>query len=203
MDNYGFNIKETKFYKLVYTEPFISKAKQQENKIKVSFRLCLEQYLAQQKVIDDPNYNTDFFTNERTLPSGRITSKRQQWLRLLGGYNATLGIVKPSWANLWSKKALEGGKYTKDHTLGVTLVGKIILNEIESRKHLGMTNDEIISDMCNNWVMENLHLWVEVKILKEQHTNDNLSRDLNQLSDYENKLNLLHYENGNIIIVKK
>ena len=129
--------------------------------------------------------------------NNRGTSKLRQFGRLLFGYNGLGHKVGVKIIGLKSQATigLPTNKTTGDHILGVTLVGWIVHNEILSLYNDGVSTDDIIDYMTNQWLFEHLHYWCIAKITREEHKEDNLSRDEHTL---EQKLALEHYEEANI-----
>ena len=65
-----------------------------------------------------------------------------------------------------------------------------------------MDNDRIIAsidNMANNWLKDNLWLWAQCRLTREEHKGSNLKRGTSQSVDY--KLQLKHYEDAGIEIV--
>ena len=51
--------------------------------------------------------------------------------------------------------------------------------------------------MTEEWLPNNLHLWVCVQITKEEHKSDNLARDKHTL---EEKNKMVHFDEGQIVL---
>ena len=83
---------------------------------------------------------------------------------------------------------------------GVTAVGWKIHNIIKDLYEDGRSQRYIVDYMTEQWLPKNLHLWVCVKITKQEHKSDNLARDKHTL---EEKEWLVHYNEANIEILVK
>ena len=115
------------------------------------------------------------------------TSQLRQFNRLNYGYNGLGGRLTPSVTGLYSRATLNNKDTTHDHLFGVTAVGWKV--------------HTIIHDyMTEQWLPNNLHLWIVIKITKDEHKKDNLARDEHTL---EEKENLVHYNEANIEILVK
>ena len=117
--------------------------------------------------------------------------------RLRFGYNGLGFNITPSKVGLQSKASLltKGSDCTSDHILGVTPVGWEIHKAILKLKGNGFSKQSIVKYMIDEWLVNHLHYWVQAKITKLEHKADNLARDKHSLED---KLNLVHYDEGNI-----
>ncbi len=73
---------------------------------------------------------------------------------------------------------------TGDHVFGVVEIGKYIHQEFEN---CGYDLDY----MVNEWLYENLWLWMTIKVSKEEHKKENIERNLHNL---EEKKELKHYK---------
>ena len=187
--------------------------------IKYTFGLRLYQY-AQGKVFDYSCFNnSDILPKEernrskiiKQLRSKRVSSSvAMQFQRLLIGYNGIYVNLTPSKCNLSSVKANENkSKCTQDHVIGVTSVAKYVI-EVFRKDFLKIKdhddwsiydNSKIqksIGEMCNNWLKDNLWLWSQCRITKDEHKADILPRGT-EISIQE-KANLKHYDGANIVI---
>ena len=127
----------------------------------------------------------------------RGTSKLRQEGRLTFGYNGLGWKVGVKITGLRSQATLglPANETTGDHILGVTLVGWIVHNEILSKYDDGVSTDDIIDYMTNEWLFDQLHYWCIAKITREEHKEENLPRDEHTL---EQKLSLEHYDEADI-----
>ncbi len=88
--------------------------------------------------------------------------------------------------------SVKGVEKTADHLLGTTQIGKYIHEQFEK-------NDWDIDYMVNEWLYENLWLWMTIKVTKTEHKKDNIIRNDHTI---EEKLELKHYTNTSEIILK-
>ena len=79
---------------------------------------------------------------------------------------------------------LKGVKTTADHLLGTTQIGKHIHEECEKYNW-------DFDYMVNEWLYENLWLWMTIKVTTEEHRKDNIIRNEHSIED---KLLLKHYK---------
>ena len=79
---------------------------------------------------------------------------------------------------------VKGVKTTHDHLLGAVKIGEKVHSEFEK-------NDFDIDYMVNEWLYENLWLWMTIKVTKEEHRKDNILRNEHTIED---KLLLKHYK---------
>lgn len=77
------------------------------------------------------------------------------------------------------------GKTIKDHVFGTVEIGKYIHQEFE--KH-----NRDINYMVEEWLYENLWLWITIKVSKNEHKKENIERNLHTI---EEKKELKHYKN--------
>ncbi len=81
---------------------------------------------------------------------------------------------------------------TKDHVFGTVEIGKFIHSEFEK-------NSFDIDYMVNEWLYENLWLWMTIKVSKEEHKKENIERNSHTLNE---KKELRHYKNISDLIFK-
>ncbi len=130
----------------------------------------------------------------------RGTSKLRQFGRLLFGYNGLGWKIGVSITDLRSKASigLPSDKNTGDHVVGVTLVGWLCHEKILECMNNGMSNMEVVDYMKNEWLYDHLHYWSMIQITRDEHKEENLSRDEHTLQE---KLNLDHYLEAGIEVV--
>ena len=131
------------------------------------------------------------------------SSPNQKFHRLVFGYNGLGFNFSGTKIGLYSEGVLnlekKGNLCTGEHVVGVTEVGKIVWNVILVMYKAGKSKDEIVDYMVNEWLENNLHLWCQVQILKSEDRN--LKRAQHT---YDEKINLVHYDEAGIkIVVKK
>jgi hypothetical protein len=164
------------------------------------FGLALNRYLSD---LEYHKTQPDWFVQSYRNDNHRNTCLENQIYRLIIGYNGIGGVLTPGITNLYSEEALkcnDNSLLTDDHIIGVTEVGRIVRNIIDSLLEQGLTNDEIINYMSYEWLPENLYLWVKAKITRKEHKKNNLPRNKHTL---EEKVNLVHYNIGKIKLVIK
>mgnify|MGYP003112333531 CR=1 FL=1 len=144
----------------------------------------------------DQSQDVDLVKIYTTLNENGTCGLRQLG-RLRFGYNGLGFRITPSKVGLQSKASLfvKSSDCTSDHVLGVTPVGWKIHEVILRLLGQGFSKESVVKYMIENWLSFHLHYWVEAKITKLEHKEDNLARDKHSLED---KLNLVHYDEGNI-----
>jgi len=148
----------------------------------------------------DMTQDTDLVDDYTKLNKNDTCGLRQLG-RLLFGYNGLGFKISPAKTGLQSRASLhvKGSECTSDHIVGVTLAGWEIHTKIKELFDKGEPKETIVNMMVKNWLSDNLHLWVQAKITKEEHKKDNLARDKHTL---QQKLNLVHYDEGNIQLLQ-
>ena len=126
------------------------------------------------------------------------SSKLRQFNRLNYGYNGLGGRLTPGVTSLYSRATLDDKDTTHDHLFGVTAVGWEVHTIIKKLFDEGRSSKFIHDYMTEQWLPNNLHLCVMVKITKDEHTKDNLARDEHTL---EEKENLVHYNEAGIEVL--
>jgi hypothetical protein len=140
--------------------------------------------------------------------TNQTSSKAKQFQRLSLGYNALTLHLSPSICNLSSIAANKKYKdTTKDHIIGVTSSAQYIKHIFQE----GKASDEIIwtdekylinriDYMTNIWLKDNLWLWAQCRITKDEHKPENLLRVSNKniRDEILYKAQLKHYENADI-----
>lgn len=176
--------------------------------------LRLSQYAAGKKfdhttkiTPEDEKIRTKVVENFRKSRGKKRSSREQQFNRLLLGYYGIPFNLTPKRCNLSSEAANlfsdQKGKTTNDHVVGVTDASIHIINEFRKDLPDNPWEDlcwvsERIKYMCNDWLPENLWLWAQCRVTREEHKADNLKREVKK--DIEYKLNLEHYNEANIKI---
>lgn len=79
---------------------------------------------------------------------------------------------------------------TMDHLLGAQLIGKTVHEAFEKSGF-----DETY--MVNTWLYENLWLWMTIKVTKEEHHPDNISKTV---MDVELKKRMSHYNKVSTLV---
>ena len=126
------------------------------------------------------------------------TSKLRQFNRLNYGYNGLGGRLTPGVTDLYSRATLHDKNTTHDHLFGVTAVGWEVHTIIKKLFDEGRSSKFIHDYMTEQWLPNNLHLWIVIKITKDEHKKDNLARDEHTL---EEKENLVHYNEAGIEVL--
>ena len=211
-------VKESKLQEL--TKDSINKIWLNDSQIiKYTFGLRLYQY-AQGKVFDYSCFKNSSILpvddNDRSQIIKQLRSKRRsstvaaQFQRLLLGYNGIYVNLTPSRCNLSSQQANKNkSKCTQDHVIGVTSVAQYVIEifrkdflKIEEKEDWSLfDNSKIqnrIGEMCDKWLKDNLWLWSQCRITKDEHKGDNLARGTK--FSIEQKANLEHYDLANIVI---
>lgn len=80
--------------------------------------------------------------------------------------------------------------YTNDHVFGTVEIGKYIHREFKK-------NNFDIDYMVNQWLYDNLWLWMTIKVSKKEHKKDNIQRNSHSLDE---KKDLKHYKNVSELI---
>ena len=141
----------------------------------------------------------------------RSSSVSKQFQRLLIGFYGVPFNFTPKRCGISSKCANnDKTKIVNDHIIGVTSCAEyvietfckdfLLLKSIHSWNDVD--NDRIIAsidNMANNWLKDNLWLWAQCRLTREEHKGSNLKRGTSQSVDY--KLQLKHYEDAGIEIV--
>lgn len=144
----------------------------------------------------DKTQDIDLVENYTLLNKNQTCGLRQLG-RLTFGYNGLGYKISPAKVGLSSEESLllKSDECTSDHIIGVTLTGWEIHMFIKTLFDNGMNKDTIVNTMINDWLLDNLHLWVQAKITKQEHKEDNLARDKHSLQE---KIDLVHYDEANI-----
>ena len=158
--------------------------------------------------------------------TNKTSSKAFQFQRLLFGYRIDLTPTKTNLSSVEANK--KDTAVVKDHVIGTSLIGFYIIFkfkdklrkaleidpsakpflELAKNENLFKTNCEVAEDFSENELKENLCLWSQCRITKDEHKKDNLVRgwgklskeELNSLDEkkklkiIEDRLNLLHYK---------
>ena len=148
----------------------------------------------------DRYYSNQQIVKNYTELNEKGTCKLRQLNRLKYGYNGLGSKLTPGVTGLYSEATLHDKDTTNDHLFGVTAVGWKIHNIIKDLYEDGRSQRYIVDYMTEQWLPKNLHLWVCVKITKQEHKSDNLARDKHTL---EEKEWLVHYNEANIEILVK
>jgi hypothetical protein len=85
---------------------------------------------------------------------------------------------------------VNGVKKTADHLLGTTQIGKYIHEECEKYNW-------DFDYMVNEWLYENLWLWMTIKVTTQEHKSDNIIRNEHTIED---KLLLKHYKKVSTLV---
>ena len=101
---------------------------------------------------------------------------------------------------LISQNAMSSTNTTMDHVIGYKTVSKKVVYDFKK-------NNFNINYMKEKWLKDHLHLWLVIKVTKEEHKLDNIIRgdddDDDFLDDYKIKLGLNHYKKVSDIYLKK
>ena len=87
----------------------------------------------------------------------------------------------------------EGVKKTNDHMIGAQSIGRKV-HEVYAATGF----DE--EYMVNNWLYENLWMWMTIKVTQEEHSSKNISKTI---TDIEEKKMLRHYINVSPLVTLK
>lgn len=189
-----------------------------QNEFKYLFGLRLFEY-AQGKHYDyttnilpkDLEERTKIINSFRKTNISSSLAKRSQ--RLTIGYNSLTLNLSPSLCNLSSKAANEKYKdTTSDHIIGVTLCAqyvKYVFQEGKDSKDINWIKldwlDSQIDFMCNEWLKDNLWLWAQCRITKDEHKPENglLRKQIKDTISDEvlYRADLEHYKKANIKVL--
>lgn len=96
---------------------------------------------------------------------------------------------------LISENAVNSNNITLDHVIGYKTCSKKVINDFKKYNF-------DIDYMKDEWLKNHLHLWLVVKVTKDEHKTENIIRgdeigdyEKNFLNDYKMKLKLNHYKN--------
>ena len=131
-----------------------------------------------------------------------ISNNYYRWIGYDGIGTGTTGIK----SGIATAKAIEEKKHTDDHLLGAVEIGRRLHKDlIEAFQLFGHDMDEVISrpdfayceetnqvikHMVDNWLYDNLWLWLSIRVSKNEHSNQNIARNQHSI---EEKLQLKHY----------
>ncbi len=87
----------------------------------------------------------------------------------------------------------ENTKKTDDHFIGAQLIGKTVHQSFEA---CGFNEDH----MAEQWLYENLWLWMTIKVTQEEHRSGNISKSVD---DLELKKRMEHYVNVSPLVTLK
>lgn len=158
--------------------------------------------------------------------TNKTSSKAFQFQRLLFGYRIDLTPTKTNLSSVEANK--KDTAVVKDHVIGTSLIGFYIIFKFKDKLRKALEIDpsakpflelaknenwfkticEVAEDFSENELKENLCLWSQCRITKDEHKKDNLVRgwgklskeELNSLDEkkklkiIEDRLNLLHYK---------
>jgi len=105
-----------------------------------------------------------------------------------------IGIQGGIKSGITSIKALskESVKTTNDHVIGAQSIGKKVHEVFEA---YGFDEDKM-----ENWLYENLWMWMTIRLTQEEHKSSNISRTI---TDIEEKKMLRHYINVSPLVTLK
>lgn len=147
--------------------------KKNESEYKINFRIQLN--------------NLKVNLSDKNIPKKNI---EKSIFRLGIGYSG-IGTQNGLSSGIKSKNTLKPNvKTTHDHLIGAKQIGEIVHKEFEKHNY-------DIDSMVNEWLYENLWLWMTIKVTSEEHNKNNILRDM---TDIEQKLNLSHYVNVSELI---
>jgi hypothetical protein len=136
------------------------------------------------------------------------TSQLRQFSRHQFGYDGLGFKFTPTRCGLISKSAqslknkMSSKQYqsllTKDHIIGVTLVGWLIHNIIQDMLKDNIVVEDIVNYMVDEWLPDNLFLWAEANLTTKEHKSENLKRDNHTLQE---KINLEHYTEAGVELI--
>ncbi len=81
---------------------------------------------------------------------------------------------------------------TGDHIFGAVEIGRTVKDAFEKSEY----NMEY---MLNEWLFENLYLWMTVKVSKEEHKSSNIIKNKNSI---EEKRKMMHYKSVSELMAK-
>lgn len=87
----------------------------------------------------------------------------------------------------------EGVKKTNDHMIGAQSIGKKVHQVFET---CGFDEEY----MVDNWLYENLWMWMTIKVTQQEHNSKNISKTI---TDIEEKKMLRHYINVSPLVTLK
>lgn len=144
---------------------FYWKEKEKEDEFKRNFRFALLMY--------------DVALN--VLPQNEM---RRRIYRHAIGYNGTR--ASGLWSKIYSKNTIDknSSECTLNHLFGPTEVGEYVIKEYIKSGH----DKEY---MVNEWLYENLYLWMTVKVTRQEQSKDSIIQDEHTI---EEKRNWKHYQ---------
>jgi hypothetical protein len=95
--------------------------------------------------------------------------------------------------NAFSKKSNE---YSHDHFFGASDIGQIVHEEFLRRG----ANKLAIDEMVNLWLIENLHLWMTIRVTKREHSE--ITKSCRKLKySIDEKCHMKHYSHVSDILI--
>jgi hypothetical protein len=109
----------------------------------------------------------------------------------IGYWGIGKGNGIPSGIRSTATQNLKSNQTTNDHLFGVVEVGRYVHQEL-----IKMNMD--VDRMVNEWLYDNLWLWITIKVSKTEHKSENIARNKHSLDD---KKQLKHYKNVSELIL--
>jgi hypothetical protein len=82
---------------------------------------------------------------------------------------------------------------TGDHVFGAVEIGKTIRDAYE-------VNNRNIDFMVNEWLYDNLYLWLTIKVSRVEHNSKNIIKNRNSIQE---KRKMLHYKSVSELVAKQ
>lgn len=102
-----------------------------------------------------------------------------------------VGTQKGIPSGIYTESCKNTKKCTEDHVFGVVEIGKYVHKKFKE-------SDYNIDYMVNEWLYDNLYLWMTIKVSKEEHKKDNIIRNDHTI---EEKKEFKHYKNVSSFIL--
>ena len=96
------------------------------------------------------------------------------------------GIISSATIGIPSKET------TGDHIFGAVEIGKTVRDEFEK-------NDRNINYMVDEWLYENLYLWMTIKVSRKEHNAKNIIKNGHTI---EEKRRMMHYKSVSKLVAK-
>lgn len=121
------------------------------------------------------------------IEEGATEKELNAFMYRLGIGNYALGKQGgiPSGVRTEASVGLSTNKLTNDHVFGTVEIGKYVHQEFKKYNY-------DIDYMVNEWLYDNLWLWITIKVARTEHKVENISRNENTIED---KKEFKHYLN--------
>ena len=136
--------------------------------------------------------------------NNNVPNNHYRWIGYDGIGTGTTGIK----SGISTTQAIIEKKHTDDHLLGSVEIGKRLHKDLQTTFKQNGNNIEdilkrpdflyceettkVIEIMINQWLYDNLWLWLSIRVSKKEHNKQNIARNEHTI---EEKLKLKHYIN--------